>query len=148
MARRCNYILEDEILFTNKKIFGDSMEHAYECKCFDGFAIGTALEEEGTPKKIRIVYPLRSDIVNDDKKAYKVLYYRGLHDLSPKDITYGDIMICMGVIEPIKTRRIINNNWCAFDKKVAMEQINKFNVIYLDEYACPMDMEIAEMLHK
>ena len=140
------FVIEDEILFTNKKMFGDDLEHAYECKCYDGFAIGTSLEED-MPKKIRIIYPLRHDIVSDHNKAHKVLHYRGLHDLSVKDITYGDIMICMGVIEPIKTRKIINNAWSLFDKKVGMEQLKRFNAIYLDEYGCPMDMEIAKMLH-
>ena len=148
MARRRNYILEEEILFTNKKIFGDEFEHAYDCKCFDGYAIGTVADSEETniPKTIRILYPLRSDILSNENKAEYVLQYRGLHDLSPKDITYGDIMVCYGTIIPIKTRKIINSTWCDFDKQVANCHLNNYGVIYLDEYSCPMDIEEVEML--
>lgn len=148
MVRRCNYILEEEILFTNKKIFGDELEHAYNVKCFDGYAIGTVVDSEETniPKTIRLLYPLRSDILSNENKAKYVLQYRGLHDLSPKDITYGDIMVCYGTIIPIKTRKNINNTWCDFDKQVAKCHLNNYGVIYLDEYACPMDIEEVEML--
>lgn len=150
MARRAKYILEEEIFFTNSKIFKDTLEHAYNVKCFDGYAIATAIEDfegnENVPKTLRLVYPLRGDIVNDDKKAQKVLSYRGLYDLSPKDITYGDIMICLGNIVEIKTRKIINNVWSEFDKAIGNCHLNNYGVIYLDEYGCPMDIDDVEML--
>ena len=143
------FILEEEIFFTDKKIFKDDYEHPYNVKCFDGYGIGTAVECEdniSAPKTIRILYPLRGDIISNDKKAEYVLTYRGLYDLSPKDITYGDIMIAYGTITPIKTRNSISRAWSEFDKSVAKCHIKNYGTIYLDEYDCPMDIEEVEML--
>ena len=146
MAR---FILEEEIFFTDRKLFKDNLEHPYDVKCFDGHAIGTAVECEdniSVPKTIRILYPLRGDIIANERKAEYVLSYRGLYDLTSKDITYGDIMICLGKIVNVKTRNSISRAWSEFDKIIAKQHINKYGTIYLDEYDCPMDIDEVEML--
>lgn len=97
------FVLEEEIFFQNKKVFGDKMEHPFNCKCYNGYAECVAIDcedNENIPHKvIRLTYPLRKDIVSSNDKSEMVLRYRGLYDLSKKDITYGDIMMCFGVIE-------------------------------------------------
>lgn len=100
---RTKFVLEEEIFFADKKIFGDIMEHPFDCKCYDGYAECVAIDcedNENIPHKaIRLTYPLRKDIISSNDKSEIVLRYRGLYDLSKKDITYGDIMLCYGVIE-------------------------------------------------
>lgn len=144
-----NYVVENDVLFNDSTIMGDNLEHPYNLKCYDGYAIGVAVdceENKNVPKKIRILYPLRGDIVYDENKSQKVLKYRGLYDLSAKDINYGDIAICYGKIFKIRTTKKINENWSEFDKLIANKHFNKYNKIYLDEYSCPMDMVEVDML--
>lgn len=98
-----NYCFEEEILFTDKKVFGDDLEHPFDCKCYDGYAECVAVdceENDNLPNDvITVTYPLRDTIVTHQRKAYQVLEYRGLFDLDVDDITFGDIMVCFGKIE-------------------------------------------------
>lgn len=48
MAR---YILEEDILLTNKKIFKDKEEHAFNFKCYDGYAEGVNTDLDEKSKK-------------------------------------------------------------------------------------------------
>jgi hypothetical protein len=91
-------IIEEEILFTDKKFFGDKEEHAYDCVCYDGEAICTISDEEdeNAPKEIIVKYPRKRELTNDQKDY--ILEYRGLYDLTRKDIHYGDIMMAYGKI--------------------------------------------------
>lgn len=93
-------IFEEAIEFVDDDIFGNDMEHEYNCECKDGVAIGTLCDESDTnaPKKIKIEYPLLKEILEDEDKCDYILQYRGLYDLTASDINYGDIMMAYGDI--------------------------------------------------
>jgi hypothetical protein len=100
-------IIEDGILLTNKKAFGDNKEHEYNLVCHDGIAIGTKSsdEPEKLPQTIILIYPLWDTVVSDRVKSREVLEYRGLDELSPNEITFGDIMVKYGVIATMEEVR-------------------------------------------
>ena len=55
MAKKFDYLVEEGMLFTNKKIFGDNEEHEYDVYCQDGRAIaipaiGELLERPKSPR--------------------------------------------------------------------------------------------------
>ena len=89
--------IKEKALFINEKVFGDDDEHQYEVVCYDGYAIATA-KEDRLPKRLELTYPLMKDILADEEKSSEVLAYRGLFDLKPHDIHYGDIMLAFGKI--------------------------------------------------
>ena len=95
------YVLEpyvaEEALFFNEDVFGDEKEHAYDVVCYDGYAIATA-KGEGVPVKLEVTYPLLEDVLSNEEQSEYVLNYRGLFDLKPRDIHYGDIMFALGKI--------------------------------------------------
>lgn len=95
-SREC--VTETDICYTDERIFGDDDEHWYDVDCYDGYAIAHKQNGESGPDTLRITYPTRSEIIRDKRKAYAVLSCRGLDDLSPRDITFGDIMLCYGDI--------------------------------------------------
>jgi len=88
--------IEEEVLFTDKSFFKDSKEHCYKCECHNGYAVGTPVDED--LPKIKVEYPLRNVIVRSIARSAEVLQYRGLYDLTARDITYGDIMMKYGKI--------------------------------------------------
>lgn len=101
MAKQEKSILENGVYLVDNSVFNDGNEHIYDVECFDGYAIATKAvdeESENAPSRLKLSYPLRAEIVNNEDKAHKVLEYRGLYDLKPQDITFGDIMMCMGKI--------------------------------------------------
>ena len=91
-------VLEEEILFYDVDFFGDKEEHEYDCVCQDGIATGKRFDDEdiNAPESITIKYPLLSELSNKQKD--EILEYRGLYDLSYKDIHYGDVMVVFGTI--------------------------------------------------
>lgn len=91
-------IIEDSILFTDKKFFGDNKEHEYNCHCHDGQATCFLADDEDktSPKRIVVKYPKIKEL-NNEQKDY-ILEYRGLYDLTRKDIHYGDVMVAYGEI--------------------------------------------------
>ena len=91
---------ETDVLFNDPTIFGDDEEHSYDVICYEGYAIASA-NEDGIPKWLKITYPNIVDILIDAEKIDYVLKYRGLHDLTAKDIHYGDIMMAYGKIQTI-----------------------------------------------
>lgn len=99
------FILEDEILFTSKKIFKDSEEHSYTCKCYDGVAVCDPTDEEGLPMLIA-TYPKKADVRKDKELCREILDYRGLWDLKASQITYGDIMLKMGKLAMVSDETI------------------------------------------
>lgn len=124
-------IIEDGILLTNKKVFGDNDEHEYDIVCHDGIAIGTKSsdEPEKLPRTIILIYPLWDTVVSDRVKSRKVLEYRGLDELSPNEITFGDIMVKYGVIvtmEEIRERYMGSScscgGHCKTDKETAPDK--------------------------
>ena len=96
-------IKETEILFCDKKVFKDKKEHAYDCKCYDGYAICKLADEDDktAPKVIRVTYPKRKDVLKNKDMCEYILEYRGLYDLSSININCGDIMVVYGVIDHI-----------------------------------------------
>ena len=98
MAR---FILEEDILLTNRKIFGDKEEHAFNCKCYDGYAECTSTDEDEKIQKVIMKYPLRKEVLADSEMWNAVLDYRGLYDCTKRNITYGDIMLKYGIIEVV-----------------------------------------------
>lgn len=107
MAKK--FYIEEEIFFTDKKVFKDNLEHPYDCTCYNGYAICTAVkceENKSVPQVIKVTYPLRKDIMKSTAKCYAILNYRGLYDCEKKDIHYGDIMILYGKVEKPNTKPV------------------------------------------
>ena len=99
-------VIEDEILFTNKKIFKNNEEYSYTCKCYDGVAICTPTpnddEDEINLPMIIATYPKRKDVLLDSELCRSILDYRGLYDVRKNQITFGDIMLKMGKLTKVK----------------------------------------------
>ena len=90
-----DFIIEEEVLV---KIC-QYEEVPYRMECYDGYAIGTLLDEEyQCPKTIRMEYPKLADVLEDNDLCYHILKYRGLFDKTADDIHYGDIMMYLGGI--------------------------------------------------
>lgn len=89
---------ETDILLSDTDVFGDDSEHSYDAVCYDGYAIATSNESDA-PKMLKLTYPTRLSILASQEKSGYVLKYRGLHDLTAKDIHYGDIMMAYGKIQ-------------------------------------------------
>ena len=92
-------IYEDEILFVNEDVFGDSEEHEYNCECHDGVAYCDRCNREDVkaPEVIKVTYPKLADILADEEEVAAVRRYRGLD--ASCEIHYGDIMMLHGVID-------------------------------------------------
>ncbi len=104
-------VIEEEILFTNKKIFKDNEEYSYTCKCYDGVAICTPTpddeeEDETNLPMIIATYPKRKDVLLDSELCRSILDYRGLYDLRKNQITFGDIMLKLGKLTKVKDSEI------------------------------------------
>lgn len=101
MTENYESVEEDEVSFVDKDFFGDDEEHWYDCKCNDGTAIGRLSfpeEDHNAPDIIKISYPKLSQILRDEQAADEILQYRGLSDLGPDEINFGDIMMKYGKI--------------------------------------------------
>jgi hypothetical protein len=91
-------IYEDGVLFTDEEFFGDKGEHEYNCRCSNGQATCFLADDEDktAPKKIVVKYPKIKELTTKQKDY--ILEYRGLYDLTHKDIHYGDVMVAYGKI--------------------------------------------------
>jgi hypothetical protein len=98
--KKKDFYFEDEIELVDEKFFGDNEEHLYNIQCFDGHATAYKADEDDeiAPNVVKMVYPTLAEVLADKEKAEEVLDYRGLWDLKPSDIHYGDIMMCYGKI--------------------------------------------------
>lgn len=97
-----DFIQEDDVLIQDEGIFGDSDEHSYDCKCYDGWAIGELSdpEDENAPVRVRLKYPRIEEVLGNEELADYVMRYRGLNNGGGMpDIHYGDIMMALGKIE-------------------------------------------------
>lgn len=92
-------VYEPEVTIFDEELFGDDSEHYYSMECYDGYAIGKTTDDDGMPPVIKMTYPKRDEVLADEKLSKYVLQYRGLCDLAPEDIHYGDIMMALGEIE-------------------------------------------------
>lgn len=89
---------EREILFTDQRLFGDDDEHKYNCRCYDGFAVCTVVDDENVPDKLHLTYPTMN-LVEQLKLTTRIKNYLGLHSYTA--LTFGDVAICMGkIIDP------------------------------------------------
>ena len=88
-----DYILEQgiEVLIGGNNI-------AYDMECYDGYAIGKLVDDVDAPLTIRMEYPKLEDVLKDLDLCHHILKYRGLYDLAPIDIHFGDIMMYLGEI--------------------------------------------------
>ena len=95
--------VKEEMLFTDKKVFGDNYEHEYLVTCDDGIAIGipteSELEENSTkvPKQITLVYPKLEELSNTQKR--ECLNYRGKEDVATSRCNYADVCMTYGKIK-------------------------------------------------
>ena len=94
-------VLETDILLHDKDVFGDEKEHAFDVECYDGYGIAKAIEDNEKVREVRLTYPKMSIVLKDKDLCHEILEYRGLWDLTPSDITFGDIMMALGEIEKI-----------------------------------------------
>ena len=89
-------ILETDILVYFPHLKDDAI---YDLECYDGYATGERIcDTENAPKNVRLEYPTLEEVLADEQKASYVLEYRGLYDLTPSDIHYGDIMMAYGEV--------------------------------------------------
>ena len=115
------FIQEEDVLLQDKDIFGDNNEHSYNCRCYDGWAIGVLsdIEDKNAPKQVRLKYPKLKEVLDDEEMTNYVMTYRGLNDedcaykegFEPFDIHYGDIMMALGKIDSVvsnNTQKIAN----------------------------------------
>lgn len=90
-----DFIIEEEVLV---KIW-QYEDAPYRMECYDGYAIGTLLDEEyQCPNTIRMEYPTLNEVLKDNELCHLILKYRGLWDKTADDIHYGDIMMYLGEI--------------------------------------------------
>lgn len=101
MKKKLNdtFVLEEDILFTNEPVFGNQEDHSYNVKCYDGYAVATKNnKDDNCPERLNITYKTLKEVLENEELAYSILEYRGLTDLKPTEITYGDIMLYCGEI--------------------------------------------------
>lgn len=99
MNKRKKHVIETAIEFKEYYPYA-----TYECVCYDGIAY-CVLEDcdcdddnGNAPEKLVVRYPEKKDVLKDKELARDILDYRGLYDLSIKDLTYGDIMLYSGIV--------------------------------------------------
>ena len=95
--------MEKETIFENgiEFTFGDKT-YEYNVECSDGVAIGAYYgDDPDAPKRIKMTYPKLADVLADEEMADHVLEYRGLYDLTPSDIHYGDVMMAYGEVSEV-----------------------------------------------
>lgn len=88
----------DYILETSVEVLIGGNAVTYDMECYDGYAIGTLVDDVDAPATIRMEYPKLEDILKDDNLCLSILFYRGLGDKTASDIHYGDIMMYLGEI--------------------------------------------------
>lgn len=85
----------------------------YDLKCRDGEAIGTLcpldLNDPDAARVIKMEYPKLADVLADEDMCEEILNYRGLHDLSPSDIHYGDVMMVFGEVVEKDTPELLEH---------------------------------------
>jgi hypothetical protein len=97
------YILKESVYLYDEDLFGDSEEHLFDVKCYDGYAIATRCKDEDSTniEQVRLEYYTLAEVLANEILSNHVLRYNGLYDLSPSDINYGDIMMAYGKITEV-----------------------------------------------
>ena len=88
----------DYILETSVEVLIGGNAVTYDMECYDGYAIGTLVDDVDAPATIRMEYPKLEDVLKDLDLCHRILFYRGLGDKTASDIHYGDIMMYLGEI--------------------------------------------------
>lgn len=99
-------MVKDEMLLTDKKVFGDNKEHEYNVECFDGLAFARPTDGElennpNAPKLLELSYPKLDTLT--DKQKEKCLEYRGLYYESVESCNYADVCMKYGMIVGFKS---------------------------------------------
>ena len=112
-------ILEEGILLYDPKVFKGDEEHEYDVECYDGIGFATLVETDNKalPPFVILTYPLRDEVLKSTRQARKVMEYRGLYDVPYEEMTYGDIMICLGKVNtPNMLRKAMERQIPVHDK--------------------------------
>lgn len=94
---------KDTIFESGIEVTIGEFTYEYDVECKDGEAIGTLCDSNApiAPKTIKMTYPKLADVLADEDMANHVLQYRGLYDLTPSDIHYGDVMMTYGDVASV-----------------------------------------------
>lgn len=81
----------DEILVTNRNIFGDNREHGLDMVFYDGFAIENGCEKRMTP--LFLLYPSEKNVWTDENMTEEVKDFCGSDLITPFEIAlkYGKL---------------------------------------------------------
>lgn len=85
------YHSRDEILVTNKKIFGDEQEHGLDMHFYDGFAIQDVVDEMTTP--LFMIYPKSSTVWSNKRMSVEIKDFCGSDYVTPFEVAlkYGKL---------------------------------------------------------
>ena len=128
--------VKDEMLFTDKKIFGDNNEHEYNVVCDNGKGIATPTEDElecfpNSPKKITLTYPTLEELTKEQKR--ECLNYRGLYDVAVSRCNYADVCMSYGKlsVEQIRDMAKTKTDWTRIVFRTFKSGVAKGEVIAL-----------------
>lgn len=96
--------IKDEMLFTNRRVFGNNEEHEYSVECQDGFAVARPTETElknnpKAPLRLELTYPKLNEL--GERAKQNCLDYRGLYDQPTSSCNYADVCMRYGKIKKI-----------------------------------------------
>ena len=99
--------IEENMLFTDKKIFGDNEEHEFDVFCYDGRAIAIPaicelldnVGNEKYPRLLEVLYPKKEELTDEQK--IECLHYRGIYDQPASMCHAGDICMSLGKLHVI-----------------------------------------------
>ena len=100
----------DEMLLTDKKIFGDNEEHSYTVTCEDGHAVATPTCEEledfpNSPMRLELTYPKLADLSVYGKE--QCLEYRGIYDQPYTSCDFSDVCMKHGkIVKPKAEKKV------------------------------------------
>jgi len=110
---------EDNMLLSDKKVFGDNDEHDYDLFCYDGYAVaiptvGELVTNPNAPKVLMLTYP-KLEVFSDEQKR-EILDYRGIYDEAAHMCNYADVCMRYGKITQMMVKTAPN------DLKVLIKQ--------------------------
>jgi hypothetical protein len=141
--------LEEGILLYDPQIFKDEEEHEYDVECYDVIGFGTLVETDNKalPTFVILTYPMRDEVLKNTKQARKVMEYRGFYEIPSEEMTYGDIMICLGKVNtPFMIRK-------ALDKQIPVHDdsdpaTNQYRPLRVIENAIELGIILLEPIIK
>lgn len=87
----------DEILVTNKNIFGDEQEHGLDMLFYDGFAIQVICDEVTTP--LFMIYPKSSNVWDNKILSTEIMDFCSSDNITPFEVAlkYGELYTYSGI---------------------------------------------------